>query len=92
MNQPHRYIYPLPSGLPSHEGHHHALGRGPGALQNALISYLFHTNGHNICICVDPNLPIPPTHSLSPPGILIFVLSHVCVPISALQIRSYMHN
>ena len=43
MNQPYIYIYPLPSGLPSHSGHHSALSRIPCAIQYILISYLFYT-------------------------------------------------
>ena len=65
MNQPYIYIYPLPYGLPSHSGHHSALSRVPCAIQQVLISYLFYTQ-YQQCICVNPNLPIPPTTPLSP--------------------------
>ena len=66
------YMCPLSFGLPSCSGHHSVLSRVPCVIQYVLISYLFYTQ-YQQCICVNPNLPIPPplvTH--------IFVL-YICV-------------
>ena len=57
------YIYTLPFGLPSHSGHHSALSRVPCAIQYVLINYLFYTQ-YQQRICVNPDLPIPPTSPL----------------------------
>ena len=43
VNQPYAYTYPLPSGFPSHLGHHRALSRVSHTIQQAFTSYLFHT-------------------------------------------------
>jgi len=40
MHQSYVYIYALLFGLPSHLGHHSALGRVPCTIQHVLISYL----------------------------------------------------
>ena len=37
MNQLYMYVCPLPSGLPSHSGHHSALSRVPCAIQYVLL-------------------------------------------------------
>ena len=65
MNQPYMYIYPLPFGFPSHLRHHSALSRVPCAIQYVPLSCLFYAQ-YQQCICVNPNLPIPPTPPLSP--------------------------
>ena len=41
---------PLSFGIPSHSGHHSALGQVPCAIQSVLISYLFYTQCQQ-CIC-----------------------------------------
>ena len=65
MNQPYIYTYPLPFEFSSHSRHHSTLSRVPCAIQQVLISYLFYAD-YQQCIYVNPNLPIPPTPSLSP--------------------------
>ena len=85
MHQPCIDIYPLPFGFPSHLGHHSALNRVPCAIQYSPLSCLFYTQ-YQQCICVNPNLPIPPTQPF-PLGIHTFV-RYVSVSISALQIGS----
>ena len=51
MNQPYIHISLLPFGLPSHSGHHSALGRVPYTIQYVLISYPFYTQ-YQWCIYV----------------------------------------
>ena len=75
-NQPHVYTYPLPFGFPSHPRHHRALSTVPRAIQQALTSYLFHTQWR---IYVHSNLPIHPT-PLSPHPRCPHVCSlHLCL-------------
>ena len=57
INQPYIYMCSLPFGLPSHQV--------PSAIQCGLLSYLFCTQ-YQECIWVNPNLPIPPTHTFPP--------------------------
>ena len=83
MNQPYINTHCLPFGLLSPPGHHSALTRAPCAIQQILISSLFYTQ-YQWCMCVDPNLTIPPIFS-SPLGIHTFVL-YICVSVSALQV------
>ena len=65
------------------------LSRVPCAIRYVLISYLFYAQ-YPQCICVSPNLPVPPyppTPDPFPLGVHRFVLC-ICGSIAALQIRS----
>ena len=57
-NQPYIDMYPLLFELSSYSGHHRALSRVPGAIQQVIINYLFYTQQ---CIYVNSSLPVLPT-------------------------------
>ena len=60
----HIHISP-PFWISLHLGHHRALSRVPCAIQYVPLGCLFYTQ-YQQCICVNPNLPIPPTPPLFP--------------------------
>ena len=79
------YIYPLFFRFFSHIGHYRVLSRGPCAIQQVLISYLFYIQQ---CVYFNPNLPIYPSPTLHP-GNHKFIFN-ICNSISVLQISSFV--
>ena len=88
MNQPYIYMYPLPFGFPSHLGYHRASRIVPCTIQYVPISCLFYTQ-YQSCIYVNPNLPIPPTPSLSPMASIHLFSMSVPIAVSLIFCGTY---
>ena len=80
------YVYLLFFGFLPHLGRQRALSRVPCAIQQVLISHLFHTQ-YQQCEYIIPRLPVLPNTLLYPLGVHVLVLD-ICVSVSVWQIRS----